>query len=90
MLSELVLILAELIRWTRRISYSLKTKWFAVYVRTNTTNNENHNKQLEKNLRLAKELGAEVITTANTDLVDGILDIAKKKNISQIIIGKPG
>jgi two-component system sensor histidine kinase KdpD len=80
---------AELIRWTRRIAYSLKTKWLAVYVRTNTLDNEKSNSQLEKNLRLAKELGADVITTANTDLVDGLLEIAKKNNVSQIIIGKP-
>jgi two-component system sensor histidine kinase KdpD len=80
---------AELIRWTRRIAYSLKTKWFAVYVRTDNINNGKNNTQLEKNLRLAKDLGAEVITTANTDLVDGLLEIARKNNVTQIIIGKP-
>lgn len=80
---------AELIRWTRRVAYSLKSKWFAVYVRTNTVDDERFNHQLEKNLRLAKELGAEVITTANTDMVDGLIEIARKNNVSQIIIGKP-
>jgi two-component system sensor histidine kinase KdpD len=44
---------------------------------------------LEKNLRLAKELGAEVVTSADTDLVDGLLQIARRNNVSQIIIGKP-
>ncbi len=80
---------AELIRWARRIAYSLKTKWFAVYVRTNDIIDEIKNQQLEINLRLAKELGAEVITTANTDLVAGIIDIAVQHNVTQIIIGKP-
>ncbi|MEI6091181.1 MAG: sensor histidine kinase KdpD [bacterium] len=80
---------AELIRWTRRVAYSLKSKWFAVYVRTNTIDDERFNHQLEKNLRLAKELGAEVITTANTDMVDGLLEVARKNNVTQIIIGKP-
>ena len=80
---------AELIKWTRRIAYSLKSKWLAVYVRTNTVDNDRNNSQLEKNLHLAKELGAEVITTSNLDLVDGLLEIAKKNNVSQIIIGKP-
>lgn len=80
---------AELIRWTRRTAYSLKTKWYAVYVRTNTINTAAYNQQLERNLRLAKLLGAEVITTANNDLVDGLLEIARKNNVSQIIIGKP-
>ena len=80
---------AELIRWTRRTAYNLKTKWLAVYVRTDTIDNEEHKKQLEKNLSLAKELGAEVIATANTDLVDGLLEVARKNNVAQIIIGKP-
>jgi two-component system, OmpR family, sensor histidine kinase KdpD len=80
---------AELISWTRRMAYTLKTTWYAVYVKTNIKLNDNEIEQLEKNLRLAKELGAEVITSADTDLVDGLLQIAKRHNISQIIIGKP-
>ncbi len=79
----------ELIKWTRRMAYALKTKWYAVYVKTDIKETDLQIEQLEKNLRLAKELGAEVITTANTDLVDGLLVFALKNNISQIIIGKP-
>jgi len=80
---------AELIRWTRRMAYALKSQWYAVYVRTSIKDNEKSTAQLEKNLRLAKELGAEVITSADTDMVDGLLQIARRNNISQIIIGKP-
>ncbi|MCX6152794.1 MAG: ATP-binding protein [Candidatus Kapabacteria bacterium] len=80
---------AELIRWTRRMAYTMKSKWYAVYVKTNINENEKASEQLEKNLRLAKELGAEVITTADVDFVDGILLIARRHNVSQIIIGKP-
>lgn len=80
---------AELIRWTRRMAYSLKTQWFAVHVKTDVKENEKSTLQLEKNLRLAKELGAEVVTTADTDLVDGLINFARNNNISQIIIGKP-
>ncbi len=81
---------AELIRWTRRMAYALKSQWYAVYVKTSIRVTEKKTEQLEKNLRLAKELGAEVITTADTDLVDGLLQTAKRMNIGQIIIGKPG
>lgn len=80
---------AELISWTRRMAYTLKTQWYAVYVKTNIKISDIETEQLEKNLRLAKELGAEVITSADTDLVDGLLQIAKRNNVSQIIIGKP-
>jgi two-component system sensor histidine kinase KdpD len=80
---------AELIRWTRRLSYTLKSKWYAVYVKTDSAYDDKKNTLLQKNLALAKELGAEVITTADIDLVDGLLQIARQKNVSQIIIGKP-
>lgn len=80
---------AELIKYTRRIAYTLKTQWYAVYVKTETSISENLNVQLEKNLRFAKELGADVIITADTDLVDGLLEVARNNNVSQIIIGKP-
>ena len=80
---------AELIRWTRRMAYALKSQWYAVYVKTDIRESERSISQLEKNLRLAKELGAEVVTSADTDLVDGLLQIARRNNVSQIIIGKP-
>ncbi len=80
---------AELVRWTRRMAYALKTHWYAVYVKTGIKETEKQLEQLENNLRLAKELGAEVITTADTDLVNGLLQFARKNNVSQIIIGKP-
>ena len=80
---------AELIRTTRRMAYILKSKWYAVYVKTDTIKNQSDEEQLEKNLRLAKELGAEVITTTDTNFVEGILSIARAYNISQIVIGKP-
>jgi two-component system sensor histidine kinase KdpD len=81
---------AELIRWTRRMAYTMKTNWYAVYVKTDIEISEKDREQLDKNLRLAKELGAEVITSADTDLVNGLIEIARRNNISQIIIGKPG
>jgi two-component system, OmpR family, sensor histidine kinase KdpD len=80
---------ADLIKWTRRMAFSLKAPWYAVYVNTNTKNIDKSSVQLESNLRLAKELGAEVITTAHTDLVEGLLQVARTRNIAQIIIGKP-
>lgn len=80
---------AELIKWTRRMAYSLKSQWYAVYVKTSASESTKQNEQLEKNLRLAKELGAKVITTADTDLVEGLVEVAKRNNVSLIIIGKP-
>ena len=42
----------------------------------------------EKNLELARELGSEIITTTDTDLVSGIIRVAQQHNVTQIIVGK--
>src|SRR6266403_55526 len=45
--------------------------------------------RLHKNLELARELGAEVITTSDQDVVTAILRVARQQNVTQIVVGKP-
>lgn len=78
-----------LIRWTRRMADSLKCPWVAVHVESSRQLTEEAQARLEKNLNLARTLGAEVIATADEDLVQGLLRIADQQNISQIVVGKP-
>lgn len=78
-----------LIRWTRRMADSLKCPWIAVHVESSRQLSEEGQARLEKNLNLARTLGAEVITTTDEDLVQGLLRIAYQQNISQIVVGKP-
>jgi two-component system sensor histidine kinase KdpD len=44
---------------------------------------------LEENLATARELGAEVLTTTDDDLARGLLRVGTRKNVSQIVVGKP-
>lgn len=44
---------------------------------------------LRENLQLAEDLGAKVITLSSQDVSSGILKLARKCNVSQIILGKP-
>lgn len=78
-----------LIRWTRRMADSLKCPWLAVHVESSRELGEESKARLEKNLALARTLGAEVIATTDEDLARGLLRIAHQQNISQIIVGKP-
>jgi two-component system sensor histidine kinase KdpD len=78
-----------LIRWTRRIADSLKCPWVAVYVENSKPLPESVQARLEKNLALARSLNAEVIATADEDLVSGLLRTANEHNVSLIIVGKP-
>jgi len=78
-----------LIRWTRRMADSLKCPWLAVHVESSRELSEDAKARLEKNLALARTLGAEVIATSDEDLARGLLRVAQQHNISQIVVGKP-
>ena len=79
----------SLIRWTRRMADSLQCPWLAVHVENSRVLAEAAQLRLEKNLALARTLGAEVIDTADENLSRGLLRIARQNNVSQIIVGKP-
>lgn len=79
----------SLIRWTRRMADGLQCRWLAVHVEASVPLNQDAQIQLEKNLSVARELGAEVVTTTDDDLVTGLLRTARERNASQIIVGKP-
>ncbi len=68
---------------------SLKCPWLAVHVESSKPLDETAQSRLEKNLALARTLGAEVIDTADEDLVRGLLRIAHQHNATQIVVGKP-
>jgi two-component system sensor histidine kinase KdpD len=76
-------------RWTRRLADNLQAPWLAVFVDTGRRLSDDEQNRLQKNLALARELGAEVITTSDQDLVDGILRVARQQNVTQIVAGKP-
>lgn len=79
-----------LIRWTRRMADELRCRWLAVHVDGPRPLPESAEERLVQNLDTARELGAEVLTTTDEDLVRGLLRIARERNVTQIIVGKPG
>ncbi|MBU6401668.1 MAG: sensor histidine kinase KdpD, partial [Verrucomicrobia bacterium] len=78
----------SLIRWTRRTADSLKCPWLGVHVESARALDESGQARLEKNLALARALGAEVVTTTDQDLVRGLLRTAHQHNVTQIVVGK--
>ena len=80
---------ASLVRWTRRLAGELHAAWLAVYVEPTKTLSDEDQARLAKNLALARELGAEIITTTDDDVVRGILRTAREQNATQIVAGKP-
>jgi two-component system sensor histidine kinase KdpD len=81
---------ANMVRWTRRLADSLDCPWMAVHVERPEPLAEEVQTRLTQNLALARELGAEIITTSDTDMVKALLRVARQHNVTQIILGKPG
>lgn len=79
----------RLVRWTRRMATSAHSSWIAVSVDLGTQLNAEDKTRLDRNLSLARSLGAEVLLTTGTNIVDTLLRIAREQNVSQIVVGKP-
>jgi two-component system sensor histidine kinase KdpD len=79
----------QLIRWTRRVAYNLEAPWLAVYIETTQELAPSAQERLANNLELARSLGGEIVTAADVNVVDGLLRVARQRNVTQIVIGKP-
>ena len=80
---------ASLVRWTRRLAGELQAPWTAVYVELPRPLAELEQARLARHLALARELGAEVVSTTDNDVVRGILRVAREQNVTQLVVGKP-
>jgi two-component system sensor histidine kinase KdpD len=78
-----------LLRFTHRMAQDLDAEWFAVYVESpqQIEANEKTHVQLDKNIRLAEELGARVVLLKGTDVAQELLEFARGKNVTLIIAG---
>ena len=79
----------RIIRATRRLAYNLEAPWIAAHVDTGITLSDSDQIQLQKNIQLARELNAEIITTTDTDIASAIKRISRQKNVTQVIVGRP-
>lgn len=82
---------SQTIRQAFQIARGLNTDWFAVYIDTRIKRfpmGKSEYIRLEKNMRLAEELGAKTITIVGEDITKEILEIARITNSNTLIIGK--
>ena len=80
---------AALVRWTRRLAGELQAPWLAVYVERPRPLRGDERSRLDRHLALARELGAEIVTTTDDDIVRGLLRVAREQNATQLVVGKP-
>ncbi len=81
---------ASVIRAAKRLANAIQAELVAVHIENASTqklSSESRNRLLN-HLRLAERLGAETVTLAGDDLVEETLALARRKNVTKIVIGK--
>lgn len=81
---------ASVIRSAKRLANAIQAELVAVHIENASTQQlapEARNR-LVNHLRLAERLGAQTVTLAGDDLVGETLALAKRKNVTKIVIGK--
>ena len=71
------------------MAYNLEAPWLAVYVETSRSLAPAQQEQLARNLELVRSLGGEVVTTSNDNVAAAIERVARLRNVTQIVVGKP-
>ncbi len=79
----------SLIRWTRRAAAARDCPWVAVHVETGTALTDDERQHVSRQLALARQLGAEVVTTSGESVADALLRAARERNVTQLVVGKP-
>ncbi|QQS09101.1 MAG: sensor histidine kinase KdpD [Phycisphaerales bacterium] len=81
---------ARLIRATRRMATELRAPWYAVAVeRPSAGAMPKHERaNLDVNLRLAQSLGADVTTLHRENVPDALVDFARDRGVSRLVVGK--
>ena len=78
----------SLIRWTRRASGRHGCPWIAVWVESTQPLTALEQDSLGRGLGLARRLGAEVVHATGDDVAATLLDVARERNVSQIVVAK--
>jgi two-component system, OmpR family, sensor histidine kinase KdpD len=79
----------RLIRYTRRLASSMEASWIVANIEGPRPLSQQEQTRLTRYIALARQLGAEVITTPGRDVAEALLRVARENNVTQIVIGKP-
>jgi two-component system, OmpR family, sensor histidine kinase KdpD len=81
----------RLIRAGRRFAAALHADWIVAYIETPQLQRlpAAERDAVMKDLRLAETLGAETVTLSAQQMSSAILDYARDKNVTKIVLGKP-
>lgn len=83
---------ARLLRHGARIAGGVHARWFVVYVRTPAESTQRIDsgalRSLTTNIKLARELGAEVVALEGTEIAPALARFARDKGITHAVFGR--
>lgn len=79
----------SLIRWTRRAATRLNCPWLVVWVEGLGELNSEEQQRLTQALALARKLGGEVVSVTGEHVAEALLRVARERNVTQLVVGKP-
>jgi len=82
----------QLLRRASRIAGQLNAEWYAVHIETPSESVKNIGTSdfvaLLNNINLASDLGAETVWLKSDDIVKAMIDFARDKGVSKVIVGR--
>ena len=81
----------RLVRATKRLATGVRAEWIAAYVETPGTTHlaQADRDRVNQTLRLAQQLGAETVTLSGQNVPEELVNYARTRNVTKIVIGKP-
>jgi len=81
----------RLVRAAKRMAEGLGAEWIVAYVETPAHAHlaQDGRDRVAQTMRVAEQLGAEVHTLTGTRMSDELLAVARARNVSKIVVGKP-
>ncbi len=79
-----------LLRHAKRLSIERNAELFAIFSENEENKSQESSESIRAHIRLAKELGAEVIHSYESDPVTGIVVAANEKRVNRVVVGGSG
>ena len=81
---------ARMIRVAKRVAERRNAPWVAVYVETHRhlSLSEEAQDRIDRTLRLAQQLGGDIVTLQGEDVADEVLTYAREHNCTQLVVGR--
>ncbi len=82
----------KIIRAAKQIASDLGAQWTVAHIESPSAFEQKtkNKEQVVEMLRFAEKMGAHTVTLSGDDIAETLISYARSKNISRIIIGKPG